>query len=454
LRGTAAAVSLGEQVRLSVLDHKALVPYLVAIFVGLLLPTPTIARAPGASAAQAQVADTAERPQEPGSELRVWLLTAAPGDAVWERFGHNAIRVLDTTTRRDVAYNWGIFDFDQVDFVPRFLKGQMLYMMAPFQAGPMVESYARADREIVAQELDLAPSQRLAIRDFAERNALPQNREYFYDYFLDNCSTRIRDLLDLALGGTLHDRFGDEPTGTTWRFHTRRLTQMDPFLFTGMDLLLGRPGDESISTWQEMFLPMTLRDAARVMTIVGDDGASRPLVKSEEVLSPSSRGPEAAAPPSWLPVYLALGLLLGGLLALGGHRGAAGSRPFLLMVGTVGTIWSLVAGLVGLILVLVLFTDHHFMVWNENIFLLNPVSLALALLVPLSIARAKYRRAAKGLAMTMVGLGITGLLVQPLPASTHQNELFFALALPVHLGLAYALHRIGHSTAQAGRHPR
>ena len=64
--------------------------------------------------------------QEPGSQLRVWLLTTGPGDAVWERFGHNAIRVLDTETGRDAAYNWGVFDFDQVDFVPRFLKGQML----------------------------------------------------------------------------------------------------------------------------------------------------------------------------------------------------------------------------------------------------------------------------------------------------------------------------------------
>jgi hypothetical protein len=411
-----------------------------------MLPTAAFAQDPVPAALQDQAAATAEPSPEPGSELRVWLLTAAPGDAVWERFGHNAIRVLDTTTGRDVAYNWGIFDFDQVDFVPRFLKGQMLYMMAPFQAGPMVESYARADREVVAQELDLTPSQRLAIRDFAERNALPQNREYFYDYFLDNCSTRIRDLLDMTLGGALSERFGDEPTGITWRFHTRRLTQVDPFLFTGMDLLLGRPGDESISTWQEMFLPMTLRDAARVMTIVGVDGASRPLVKSEQVVAPSSREAEAGTPPSWLPVYLVLGLLLGGLLALSGYRAAAGSRPFIVMFGSLGTVWSLVAGLVGLILVLVLFTDHHFMVWNENLFLLNPLSLALAVLVPLSMARVRYRRAARDLATTMVGIGVAGLLVQLLPASTHQNELFFALALPAHLGLAVALRRL-HSAA-------
>ena len=116
------------------------------------------------------------------------------------------------------------------------------------------------------------------------------------------------------------------------------------------------------------------------------------------------------------------------------------------MVGTIGTVWSLVAGLVGVILVLVLFTDHHFMVWNENLFLLNPVSLGLAVLVPLSVGKAKHRSVARGLALTIVGLGVVGLLAQVLPASTHRNEIFFALVLPVHSGLAFALHRLADAT--------
>ena len=70
---------------------------------------------------------------EPGSELRVWLVTAGPGDAVWERYGHNALRVLDTRTGYDVSFNWGIFSFGQpVQFIIRFLQGRMVYTMAPF----------------------------------------------------------------------------------------------------------------------------------------------------------------------------------------------------------------------------------------------------------------------------------------------------------------------------------
>ena len=185
------------------------------------------------------------RPLAPGSELRVWLVTVGAGEAVWERFGHNALRVLDTSTGEDVSYNWGIFDFNQVDFIPRFLKGQMLYMAAPFHTGPMVEAYARTGRRIVMQELALSPAQRVVLRDLAARNVLPENREYFYDYFLDNCSTRVRDVLDQVLGGALARRYAGAPTGTSFRYHIRRLTRSDPLLFTGMDVLLGMPRGRS-----------------------------------------------------------------------------------------------------------------------------------------------------------------------------------------------------------------
>ncbi|NJD20389.1 MAG: DUF4105 domain-containing protein, partial [Gemmatimonadetes bacterium] len=162
--------------------------------------------AAGPLAAQPAAPDSAALP-EAGSDLRVWLITVGPGAAVWERFGHKAIRVADVVTGRDLAYNWGIFDFDQVGFIPRFLKGQMLYMLAPFRSGPMIEAYAGTGREVVAQELALTPSQRAALQAFADWNALPQNRDYRYDYFRDNCSTRVRDALDQALAGALSRRF-------------------------------------------------------------------------------------------------------------------------------------------------------------------------------------------------------------------------------------------------------
>ena len=381
--------------------------------------------------------------QEPGSQLRVWLLTTGPGDAVWERFGHNAIRVLDTETGRDAAYNWGVFDFDQVDFVPRFLKGQMLYKMVPFSAAAMVDAYESMNREVVMQELALTPGQRLMLLDLAEVNALPENRDYFYDYFLDNCSTRVRDLLDQVLDGALFDQLGARETGTSYRTHTRRLTQIDPIVFTGMDVLLGSPGDRPISLWAEMFVPMTLRDAIREVTITNAEGVEVPLVMDERVVVPSTREAEPLRADSWFWRYLALGGVAGGLLAWIGVRATTGARLFRVLFGTLASAWSLLAGLSGLILVLVLLTDHWSMTFNESLFLLNPVSLPLVALVPLALrgSLASARRA-RMLGFVALGVAALGLLFQLLPVTPQETGMLFALLLPIHIGLAMALNAV------------
>lgn len=396
---------------------------------------------PASAVAQQGASTTPPAPAERGTELRVWLVTTGPGDAVWERYGHNAIRVLDTRTGRDVSYNWGIFDFRQVDFIPRFLQGRMLYMMAPFSTPAMVDAYARANREVVFQELDLTPAEKAELRDLAEVNALPQNRNYTYQYFLDNCSTRVRDLLDRVLDGRLREEFAGVATGTSYRFHTRRLTQVDPLVYTGMDLLLGAPTDREISVWEEMFLPLTVRDEIRSVRVVRADGTVRPLVRSEEVVVASTRPPPPAAPPHWLPIYGLIGLLLGGVLAVRGSARVR-SRPLLRrLVVAVGTLWALLGSVAGTILVLLLFTDHTFAYWNENLFLVNPLMLGLVVAVPFAELRPLWLGRARRLAMILAVIALLGLVWQIAPASTHRNAIFFALFLPANLGLAYGLSR-------------
>lgn len=388
--------------------------------------------------------------QVPGSELRVWLVTIGPGEAIWERFGHNAIRLVDTRTGYDASYNWGIFDFQQEDFIPRFLRGEMLYMMAPFASEPMLEMYRAAGREIVAQELALTPAQKLALRDFAERNALPENRDYYYDYFLDNCSTRVRDLLDHVLGGALFQQFGSLPTGTSYRDHTRRLTRPDPALYTGMDLLLGSPGDQPITVWAEMFVPMTLRDALRDVTVDDGQGGVRPLVVSEEVLAEARVAREPREAPTWWPWYLLLGMLGGAAFAGLGFRAARGSVRARWGLAVLGGVWGGVTGLAGTILVAVLFTDHHFMAWNENLFLLSPLSLSLAVLVPLAVVRSSARPWAARGALAVAALAGAGVVVGLLPFSVQSNGIHAALLLPMHLGLWRATGLLRSARGDAG----
>jgi len=429
---------------------------LFALSLSLLLSTPSGAFAQTERGGEEIVsADLQEVPSHPGESLRVWLVTVGQGDAVWERFGHNAIRVVDSARGTDVSYNWGLFDFNQVDFIPRFLRGEMLYSMAAFPTGAMIESYTRSGREVVLQELELTPEERQTLQDRAEWNALPENREYRYDYFLDNCSTRVRDVLDLALGGALAAEFRDRITDRSFRDHIRRLTAADPPLFTGMDVLLGSPGDRPISVWEEMFIPMTLRDAVRGIQVLDPRGGARPLVRSEERIEAAGRIPEPVDPPRWEYWFLGVGLLLGGFLhwmgkasvrisydvQLSSRGGRLPAFPrFLLAV--VGGAWSLVAGLVGILLVAVLFTDHHFMFWNEAVLLASPLSLGVALLLPVALIRGRGIVLLSLLSWGAVALAVLGVVVSLLPLTDQDTTNFLLLALPAHLGLALGIQQL------------
>mgnify|MGYP001614652647 FL=1 len=193
---------------------------------------------------------------------------------------------------------------------------------------------------------------------------------------------------------------------------------------------------------------MTLRDALRDMTVVDEAGVERPLILEETVAVPGNRPPDPEGPPNWLPWYLLLGLALGGALAWGGQRAAGGSRWGRILVGSLSAAWSLAAGFVGTLLVLVLFTAHRFMYWNENLFLLNPLSLALVVLVPLAMRRhgrgapGRAARTVEWLALGVVALGGIGLAAELFLATAQDNGIFLALVLPVHVGLWWALRRV------------
>jgi hypothetical protein len=380
---------------------------------------------------------SAEAPR--GSELRVYLMTMGPGSAVWERFGHNAIWIDDPSVP-DTAYNYGLFDFRQENFLLRFIRGQMWYWMAGFPAEPYVQTYVRDNRSVWLQELNLSPRARLELREFLRWNERPENRFYHYDYYRDNCSTRVRDALDRVIGGAIEAQTASRPTGTTYRFHTQRLTANDPLVFTGLLLALGQQVDRPISAWEEMFLPLALRDHVRQVTVTGPDGTRAPLVASERTLFESTASPPPVAPPSWLQWYLLVGTAIGALAAaLGGlsPRRAAGR----LGLGVAAVLWGLVAGIAGLVLAgLWAFTDHVMAYRNENLLQVNPLMLGLAVLVPLALAGSgRAARCAAALALLLAGLSLLGLVLQALPGFDQVNGQVIALALPIHLGFALGL---------------
>lgn len=374
--------------------------------------------------------------------LTVYLVTAAPGDAIWERFGHNGLWIQDRATGQDIFWEWGLFSFRQEGFIPRLAKGTMLYSMGGRYLDDMLALYRAQDRPVWAQELALTPEQEQALNRLVRINALPENAQYVYDYYTDNCSTRARDALDTVLDGQLRAAFEAVPTGTTWRWHTRRLLRPDPLAEAGLQVVLGNPGDAEISAWEEMFLPMRMRAHLSGATLRGPGGEERPLVVREIQLLDSSRPPAPTAPASRLPGAVLLGLVAAGTLAGLGAWGARGSRVGATVFGAALAAWSLLAGLLGTVLLLAwAFTDHDFWRWNENLLQLNPLSLAaLVLAIPVLLGRAPGRRL-RGLLVWVAALALAAVALKVVPGVDQGNWEVVVVALPVHLALAWAVAR-------------
>jgi Domain of unknown function (DUF4105) len=371
-----------------------------------------------------------------GADLRVYVMTMGVGAEVWERFGHNAIVIEDLRDGSSIAYNYGMFSFRQENFLLRFIQGRMLYWMAGYPADEELPRYRALHRSVWRQELNLTPAEREALRDFLQWNALDQNRYYRYDYYRDNCSTRVRDALDRILHGAIQAQM-QGPASGTFRFHTQRLTTNSPLLYTGLLLAVGERADQPITRWDEMFLPLKVREYLRDVTVTDSTGARIPLVKSEDTLYLSHAYPVPDRPPGWWPFYLLLGAALGGLFWWGGRVGRRNRAARLVLLAG-GTLWALLTGIVGLILAgLWGLTDHVIATSNENVLQCTVFALALAVMLPAAIRDRPWGlRAARVLVILVGGASALGLLLKLLPAFDQANGQILALTVPANLGLA------------------
>ena len=179
------------------------------------------------------------RAQTDAPRMEIWLVTYGPGEISWQRFGHNAIWVRDQSSRLDHVFNFGFFDFEQEAFYRRFLQGKLLYFSAAQPAEREFSSYNNENRSIRAQRHYLSEEQAFNLAEYLICEIQPENRDYLYDYYVNNCSTRIRDALDLALDGALSATYEAEKAFQNWRDHTRRLTAPDFWLYLGLEVGLG-----------------------------------------------------------------------------------------------------------------------------------------------------------------------------------------------------------------------
>jgi hypothetical protein len=375
-------------------------------------------------------------------DLDIVLVTFGLGQEVFERFGHNAIWVHDAANGTDVTYDWGNFSFRQPRFLRRFLTGDTRYWMEAKDANAMVEFYRGLGRPITLQRLRLTPDQKRSLRDFLRWNALEENKYYRYDYYLDNCSTRLRDALDRVLGGALRAATDSIRTALSYRRESVRLTDGDRPIQTGIDIALGRPADAPLTVWESFFIPMRLRDAVRGVTVPdAATGARVPLVLSERVLEPYPGTPrvvELQTAPRLVWRLLVVGLVVGAVV-VGIRVMAVSRRGAVWGLAVVTSAWSLLCGLIGVVLVLAwTATRHVFWAWNENLFLASPLSLLLVVLLPMMLLRGRAAGATRIVATAVLALAIVGLLFAIVPGG-QENRAIVALFLPVHLVVAWTV---------------
>ncbi|OOG63895.1 hypothetical protein B0E46_08100 [Rhodanobacter sp. B04] len=373
----------------------------------------------------------------PGANLEVSLITYGPGETYWERFGHDAIELRDSASGEAINFNYGVFDFNESNFFVNFARGRMHYLMDAAPSTLDESDYVTAGRSVTRQRLALDADQAAALRDFLLWNLRPENAGYNYDYYVDNCTTRVRDALDKALGGVLKTQLSARTGGMTYRQQTARLMSAQPWLMLVLDLGLGPYADQPLNAWQESFLPMVLQTQMRDVRIDSGHGALQPLLQDEQLLSPNRLDvPPPSAPDLRLP--LALGGVLIAMLIVATRRWWPTGYALL------GTLYLLPAGLVGvLLLALWTLTSHHSAWANANLLLFNPLAFAL---LP-TLWRARRGQAAgrfiDGVIALQLLAGLAAVLLHLLPGVVQQNQPWLLLALPCWIALAWSLRRTG-----------
>ena len=235
----------------------------------------------------------------------VSLITCYPGQNIYELYGHTELRVRGKGY--DWVFNYGTFDFRAPNFIYRFVKGETDYMLAGYPSEYMYVGYE--NRKIVEQVLNLTPEQARAVSNALFNGAQPENRTYRYNYVLDNCSTRPRDIVEAVVGESL--QYPPMPSGLTFRSMMHSYNANYAWQQFGIDLALGSGLDYELDARQQMFAPISLMQAFGGATI--ERGGERvPLVTDTNTLNPGSNEGDILPPTPWYlhPMTLAVALLL------------------------------------------------------------------------------------------------------------------------------------------------
>lgn len=320
----------------------------------------------------------AESPTQMDS-IEFSLITCAPHDEIYSLYGHTAIRYHNLSTGADSIYNYGVFNFKAPHFVLRFVFGLTDYELQRIPSQWFFPYYAEWGSQVTEHKLNLTNDEKQNLMNALRKNCLPENKVYRYNYFYDNCSTRPRNIIEASLNGSVI--YQSQPDyDPTFREIIHQHTTRHPWAAFGNDILLGIKADAKTTQREQEFVPDNLRRDFE-KALVDRNGVTSPLIKECRIIvRPGVQMVDNSFPLT--PFQCAIILLIVSLLIfIYEHFKQTTLRYYdaLLMLST---------GLAGLILFVMIFSQHPTTSINLQILVLNPVSL---LFIPAVIRRRKTR---------------------------------------------------------------
>lgn len=297
------------------------------------------------------------------------LITCGPGDDFYTSFGHSAIRICDSANGVDWVYNYGTFDFDTPNFYWKFMRGQLDYSLGRFSYETFIHTYRAERRWVRENRLNFTPQEVGNLYMMLEWNYEPAQRYYRYDFFRENCATKVRDMI-YSVNGSKKVEKGSWDEGVSYRdyLHTAMRDKLEWWAL-GVDLLLGLPADHRCTADEAMFYPLAMQEELEGVKFGG-----APLLGTTKPLLAERRG---AVPDSFPPfVVFTLLFALAVVTKVCDKRFKLRFSIFNLLT----RILFVLAGLIGLFLLFMWFgTDHHCTQWNLNILWASPMLIWIAI---------------------------------------------------------------------------
>ena len=315
-----------------------------------------------------------------GDDLEVRLFIIGQGDPVYSLWGHTGIAIKNLNNDLDVFYDFGNFYFEDDDFFKNFAIGRWFCIAWAAYTEPYKQSVLNEERDLTEYVLSLPAEKKLEMYQALKTKALPENRTYLYHHYNDNCSTRIRDYIDIAVSGQLQ-RSTDFSRGSTFRKSFLLYTSNKKITGSTLSLLQGPNIDNEITIWQEMFLPDILEEVITDFNYTNERGEQVSLVKKINKLYVADQ--RKLLPETYKSPYIAaiiISTILSAFILFLNIRNQHGKKSYFTFMNI---LFSFILGTLGTVLLfLTSFTDHTYSYNNLNLFMINPISL---FVIPASI---------------------------------------------------------------------